>query len=76
MPVLARLPRCAITMYPADHPPPHFHVRMRDGREALIEIRTLRVLSGTVRRRELADALDWAATNSDLLIAKWQELNP
>ncbi|MCK9489519.1 MAG: DUF4160 domain-containing protein [Xanthomonadales bacterium] len=33
-------------------------------------------LSGTVRARELAEALDWAADNRALLIAKWQELNP
>ncbi|MEN5118021.1 DUF4160 domain-containing protein [Luteimonas sp. TWI662] len=63
-------------MYAADHAPPHFHVRTHDGREALVEIRTLRVLSGAIRRKELADALAWAQTRTNALIAKWQELNP
>ncbi|MFA5682970.1 MAG: DUF4160 domain-containing protein [Lysobacteraceae bacterium] len=63
-------------MYAADHLPPHFHVRMRDGREALVEIDTLAILSSTLRSRELAEALDWAILNNATLAAKWRELNP
>jgi len=51
-------------------------VRLQDGREALVEIANLVVLSGRVSRRELAAALEWAAVNQALLIAKWEELNP
>lgn len=76
MPIIHRLPSCTITMYPADHAPPHFHVRMRDGREALVVIETLTVLSGSIRPRELAEALGWAGSNKALLAAKWKELNP
>lgn len=76
MPTLARLPDCTITMYAADHLPPHFHVRRGDGREALVEIATLAVLSGRVTKRELAGALVWAADNQKLLRTKWKELNP
>lgn len=76
MPTLARLPDCTITMYAADHLPPHFHVRFSDGREALIEVASMAVLSGRVTKRELAAALAWAASNQALLHAKWKELNP
>lgn len=67
MPTLARLPACL---------PPHFHVRVNDGREALVEIATLTVLQGRLRPRELAEALAWARDNQPLLHAKWKELNP
>jgi hypothetical protein len=68
--------RCAITMYAADHLPPHFHVRANDGREALVEVHTLAVLAGRIPQRELAEALAWAGANQVLLTAKWKELNP
>ena len=75
MPTLARLPDCTITLYAADHLPPHFHVRLNDGREALVEIAGLAVLRGQLAKRELAAALAWAAANQALLHAKWKELN-
>ena len=46
-------------MYAGDHLPPHFHVLMNDGREALVEISTLAVMRGSVPARELTDALTW-----------------
>jgi Domain of unknown function (DUF4160) len=76
MPTLARLSNCIVTVYAADHLPPHFHVRNLDGREALVEIATLAVLSSKLSRRELAMPLAWAAGHTGLLIAKWKELNP
>ncbi|AJC45910.1 MULTISPECIES: DUF4160 domain-containing protein [Xanthomonas] len=76
MPTIVRFANSVVTMYAADHLPPHFHVRTRDGREALIVIDTLAVLSGRLSRRELSAALEWAAANKATLIARWQELNP
>ena len=76
VPTLIRLQNCTVTMYAADHQPPHFHVRMRDGREALVVIATLSPLTSSLKPRELAEALAWAERNVDILIAKWQELNP
>lgn len=76
MPTLHRLSNAVIAMYAADHLPPHFHVRLGDGREALVAIEGLVVLSGRLPRRELAHALEWAAANRGLLSAKWKELNP
>lgn len=57
MPTIIRLQNCIITMYAADHQPPHFHVRMRDGREALVMIATLKTLTSSLKARELAEAL-------------------
>lgn len=76
MPTLGRLASCNVTMYAADHQPPHFHVRARDGREALIVISNLAILSGPLGKRELSEALDWAAAHQTLLLARWKELNP
>ena len=44
--------------------------------EALIVIDTLSVLSGSIKPRELTEALAWAGANLETLTAKWQELNP
>jgi len=76
MPTIVRFASSVVTMYAADHLPPHFHVRTKDGREALIVIETLTVLSGQLSRRELSAALEWAAANKAALVTRWQELNP
>lgn len=76
MPTVTRLASCTITMYAGDHLPPHFHVRTRDGREALVMIATLGVLSGSIRRRELDEAMAWAKTHQLALATQWKELNP
>ena len=57
-----------------DHAPPHFHVLMRDGREALIEIYGMKILQGKVPRRELSEVLQWAASNRIMLLNKFEEL--
>ena len=76
MPTLTRLAQSKLTMYPADHNPPHFHVLANDGSEALIDLASLRVIAGTVRPAVLKEALAWAGQNAAVLTAKWKELNP
>ncbi|WP_232338311.1 DUF4160 domain-containing protein [Bordetella flabilis] len=49
---------------------------MNDGREALIVIETMAVLSGAIKPRELVEALAWARNNSAALMQRWRELNP
>jgi hypothetical protein len=63
-------------MYPADHLPPHFHVRMNDGREALVAIATLEIISSSLSKRELVEAVTWASSRKAALLARWKELNP
>ena len=76
MPVIQRFFACVIYMNPREHNPPHFHVRTNDGREALVDIATLELLSSGVARREIVEALSWAAANRELLMAKFKEYNP
>jgi hypothetical protein len=44
-------------------------------RFARAAIRTLEVLAGRVPQRVLHQALAWAATHREFLLAKWKELN-
>ena len=68
-------------MYFDDHPPPHFHAYYA-GEAAKIDIATLRVSEGKLRRRSLALVLEWAAEHREELFENWrladahQTLNP
>ena len=76
MPIIQKFLNCAVFVNTRDHNPPHFHVRMSDGREVLVSIEDLDILSHNVSRREIKNALSWAAQNKDLLFAKFKEYNP
>ncbi len=76
MATLARLTKSKLTMYAGDHNPPHFHVLANDGSEALIDLKSLRVISGGVRAAVAKEMLAWASGNVALLAATWKELNP
>jgi hypothetical protein len=47
-------------MFAGDHPPPHFHALYAE-HEALIDLRDLSILRGSLPRRALALVLEWAA---------------
>ena len=72
MPTIRRFANCKIAIYADDHLPPHFHIEGRDFR-AVVEIETLSVRAGDVRRA--AEAMQWAASNIDLLRAEWARFN-
>lgn len=74
MPLIKRFAHCQVRINLKDHAPPHFHVLMRDGKEALIEISGLEILQGNVPRRELSEVLQWAASNRNMLMNKFEEL--
>ena len=76
MPIIIRFRNCAIYINAGDHNPPHFHVRMADGREAWITIETLEILSSSIPKREIVEPLEWAKGNKDLLLSKFKEYNP
>ncbi len=73
MPLIKRFAHCQVRINPKDHAPPHFHVLMGDGKEALIEISGLEILQGNVPRRELSEVLQWAANNRSMLLNKFEE---
>ena len=72
MTTVRRFARCKISVYADDHPPPHFHIEGR-GFRAVVEIETLRVRVGSVRKA--AEAMEWAIQNRQLLLAEWRRLN-
>ena len=75
MPILVRLQHCVIRMYFRDHNPPHFHIDTPE-QGALMAIRTLEVIDGSVDARALREAKDWAEANYDRLWDAWREFNP
>jgi hypothetical protein len=75
MPTLHRFPDCRVLMYLGDHPPPHVHVVLRDGRDAIVEIDSLAVI-GKLAVREIRDAMDWIAARKAFLLGEWQRYNP
>ena len=72
MPTLCRVANCKISIYADDHLPPHFHIEGR-GFRALVEIETMTVRAGDVRKAPAAMA--WARANIELLRAEWIRLN-
>jgi hypothetical protein len=70
MPTLSIFYGIVIQMYWQDHPPPHFHALYAE-HEALIDIRTLEVLEGSLPRRALALVLQWARIHRAELTEDW-----
>ncbi|MBP9800687.1 MAG: DUF4160 domain-containing protein [Sterolibacterium sp.] len=74
MPVIQCFPHCRVRINPKDHPPPHFHVQLNDGREAWISIDPLAVIHGRVVMREITDVLAWAKERQVWLAQTFEEL--
>lgn len=74
MPVIARFSHCRVRVNAKDHPPPHFHVLLNDGREAWVTIAELKIVDGKVAVREIADVLAWAGNNRAMLATTFEEL--
>jgi hypothetical protein len=70
MPELSRFYGIIIRMFYGDHPPPHFHA-VYQGEEVQINIETLEVVRGEMRRRALVLVLEWAALHRDELRRAW-----
>lgn len=64
MPTIRRFRNCKVAIYADDHMPPHFHIEGR-GFRVLVEIETLRVRAGDVRKAP--EVMAWARDNIDLL---------
>lgn len=58
-------------MFYDDHPPPHFHA-VYQGEQAQININTLEVVEGSMKRRALALVREWAALHRDELRQAWE----
>lgn len=74
MPTIARIGNILIRIFADDHNPPHFHV-VTPEHEVIVLIADLSVQAGTIDRRSLDAALEWAASNRKVLEDEWNRLN-
>lgn len=72
MPELSRFYGIIVRMFYADHAPPHFHA-VYQGEQVEINIATLEVIAGQMRRRALALVLEWAALHRPELRQAWDQ---
>ena len=72
MPEISRFYGIVIAMFYSEHNPPHFHARYGKNKIA-VEIRTLRVLEGTLPPRAMGLVMEWASQHQDELLANWEE---
>jgi hypothetical protein len=70
MPELSRFYGIIVRVFYDDHPPAHFHA-VHQGEQAQIDIDTLEVVKGHMRRRALAMVLEWASLHREELRRAW-----
>lgn len=58
-------------MYLDDHPPPHVHVKLRDGRDCTVNLETFEI-KGRIAERAIREALAWIKTHQRELQHQWQ----
>ncbi len=75
--LVARVKNARIEIYPNDHNPPHFHVKV-NGEEycASYRIDTLERLAGYLPAYLEREVLKWAQENQVLLMRKWTSSRP
>ena len=73
MPEISRFYGIIIYLYFREHNPPHFHAVYGE-EEILIEIETLRVLSGHLSPRALGLVIEWASVHQGELKRAWDQV--
>lgn len=72
MPEISRFYGIIIRMFHNDHNPPHFHVIYQEN-EALIDIRTLEIIEGSLPKRAKVLTVEWALEHRNELLANWEK---
>jgi hypothetical protein len=62
-----------ITIYPDDHPPPHFHAKIAE-HEALISIASGDVLEGSLPRPKMTLVMNWYMAHRDEIAYLWRQV--
>ncbi len=75
MATLQRFDSCRVLMYLDDHPPPHVHVKLRDGRDCTVDLEGFEI-KGRIAEREIRESLDWIKSNQSFLLNEWRRNNP
>lgn len=70
MPEISRFYGIIVRMYYREHNPPHFHAEYGSD-DVVIEIRPIRVYSGTLPRRAFSFVFEWAALHQEELMRNW-----
>jgi len=70
MPTISQFFGIVIQMFWREHAPPHFHALYAE-HEALIDIRTLEVIGGSLPVRALSLTLEWANEHRAELMEDW-----
>jgi hypothetical protein len=73
--LVVRIRNAEIRIYPNDHSPPHFHVKVNE-HEAVYLIATLERRDGSLPRYIEKAVVDWASQNQAVLTRVWQKLRP
>lgn len=73
MPVLVRFGSTIVRMQLQDHAPPHVHV-VGTSFSVLVRISDAEIIAGSIRRAQIADALDWIGRNKEELMQLWTDL--
>lgn len=74
MPTLQRFDNSRVLIYIDDHPPPHVHVKLRDGRDCTVDIDSFEI-KGRIAEREIREALTWIRSNQSFLFNEWRRNN-
>ena len=71
MPEISRFYGIIITMYSAEHNPPHFHVYYGD-KECVIDIQECAMVEGDMPQNKLRLVLAWCEIHKDELMQNWE----
>lgn len=71
MPEISRFFGIVIKMFFGDHAPPHFHVEY-GSEKAVLDIRTLIVMRGSLSPRALGLVVEWASQHQSELLDLWE----
>ena len=71
MPIISIFLGIKVTINWNDHMPPHFHVEYNDN-EAIINIKEISVVKGSLPKRQLKLVLAWAELHKDELMQDWE----
>jgi hypothetical protein len=74
VPEIIRFSRSLLRIYADDHRPPHFHIVGPDF-AVLVDIVSLKIISGEAKVKDISEALAWARENKITLESFWRELN-
>jgi len=71
LPTISAFYGILIQMFWQEHAPPHFHALYAEY-EAVIDIRTLETIRGSLPRRALELTIEWATLHKDDLMEDWK----